>query len=543
MTAFWHDPQTDTLIYPGTLPEHIAPFLSDAKPLNGSYFAVPRTLRNSIVLAQYNYPVMPVMDSYDFPIEPGKKPLPHQKIAANFAVLHPKSFALSDPGVGKTLSALWAADFIMQATPPGTCRALILAPLSILEAVWAAAIARNFPGRRTYRILHGDPDKRIRLLSESADFYICNHDGVKVGTHIKGKRRMELDGFSAALAARKDIKLVIVDEASAYKDASTARHAISRKVFGDRPYITMLTGTPTPNAPTDAFGLAKFVNNAFGKSKTGFQLETMIKVSDFKFVPQKDGYEKARRLLTPAIRFALDEVWGDSLPPMMTQRRCVELTAEQKKHYVDLKRNLQVIARSGTAIPANNEAAARQKSIQISLGMIYDENHKTHVIDATPRYREIYEIINSTQRKVLVFVVITGALHLLLEYVRKQWKKDGLPFTCGFINGEVSPSKRPALINAFETDANFKVMFADPQAAGHGINQFVAADTIIWASATDKAELYTQGNARVRRPGQKYPSTCFQIVSNKLEEEIFDRLEANTGMQGLMLQAIREGQF
>ena len=544
MSEFW---ATDTaLIYPGALPGHVAPFLPEATNLNDQFFAVPRTLRNSIVLRQFNYPVPPVMDGYDFPIEPGKKPLPHQKIYANFSVLHPKMFNLGDPGTMKTLSTLWAMDFVMQQFEPGACRALIIAPLSILETVWGAAIFRNFPGRRTFKILIGDEARRIKLLSEPADCYIINFDGIKVGSHVKrnakrGEPRIQIDGFSAALRDRKDIRMVIVDEASAYKDSTTYRHAITRMVLGDRPYFWGLTGTPTPNAPTDAFGLAKFVNNAFGKSITGFRGETMIKVSQFKFVPQKDGYDKARRLLTPSVRFALDEVWD--APPMTFQRRKVELTVEQKKAYADLKRDLQVLAKSGAAIPAANEAAARQKAIQISLGMIYDENHKTHVIDATPRYRELADIIEGTQRKVVVFVVITGALHLMMDYLRKQWKAAKLPWKCGFINGEVAASKRPPIIKAFESDPDFKVVFADPQAAGHGINEFVAADTVVWASATDKTELFLQGNARVRRPGQLHPTTCFQMVSNKLEEEIFDRLEGNSGMQGLMLAAIREGKF
>lgn len=538
MSEFWAT--DDQLIYPGTLPGHIAPFLPDARQ-TPQFFAVPRTLRNSIVLSQYNYPVMPVMDGYDFPIERGKTPLPHQKIYANFSVLHPKMFNLGDPGTMKTLSTLWAADFMMQQFEPGTCRALIIAPLSILETVWAAAIARNLPGRRTYKLLLGDADKRIKLLAESADFYVINHDGIKIGAHLRGPRRAQLDGFSAALADRKDIRIVIADEASAYKDSRTFRHAITKKAVGDRPFWWGLTGTPTPNAPSDAFGLAKFVNNAYGKSLTGFKLETMIKVSDFKWVPQKDGYEKARRILTPSVRYALDDVWDG--PPMTFQRRKIELTAEQKRHMADLKRDLQVMTKSGAAIPANNEAAARQKFIQISLGMIYDGDHKAHVIDAAPRYAELYDIISSTQRKVVVFVVITAAIHLMLDYVKKQWKAEKLPYKAAYINGEVPAKQRPAIIKSFVEDANLKVIFADPVAAGHGINEFVEADTVVWASASDKAESWIQGNGRVRRPGQLYPSTCYQLVSNKLEEEIFNRLETNTGMQGALLQAIRNGDF
>ena len=155
------------------------------------------------MLRYFNYPVAPIMDeaSYDFPIEPGKKPLPHQKVYANFSVMHPKMFNLGDPGTMKTLSTLWAADFLMQQFPPGTTRALIVAPLTILDTVWAAGIFRNLVGRRTFKILTGDEAKRTKLLAEEADFYIINLDGIKVGARARPKR--ELRGFSASLPSAR----------------------------------------------------------------------------------------------------------------------------------------------------------------------------------------------------------------------------------------------------------------------------------------------------------------------------------------------------
>ena len=460
------------------------------------------------------------------------------EVPTNMLVLRRNGQVFVTGNTMKTLSTLWAADYLMRQFPKGTMRFLIVAPLTILDTVWAAAIFRNLAGRRTFKILIGDEAKRIKLLQQDADFYIVNPDGLKVGARARPKR--ELRGFSQALADRKDIRGIIIDEASGFKDHTTFRWWCFHKEFGDRPFLWQLTGTPTPNRPTDAYGLAKLVNNCFGKSFQGFQLESMIKVSLYKWVPQKDGYDKARRLLVPSVRFALEDVWD--APEMTVQRRKVELTDAQKTEMKRLKDELQIMTKAGP-IDAANEAAARTKFIQISLGAVYDSQHNVHVVDASPRYKEIEDIVEGTQRKVLIFVSITSVIHAMLKHLVAAWKKEGLPYRCGFINGEVQASKRPALIRDFEADPNFRVMFADPQATAHGINAFVVADTVIWAAPTDKAELYIQGNARVRRPGQKYPTTCFQIVSNKLEEEIFDRLETNTGMQGLMLDAIRDGKF
>jgi hypothetical protein len=550
--TFYLDSQRNLVIYPGA-PGHLQQYIPDLKILSPQYFAVPKTLAALQVLAWYNWPVPPVMtdENYSWPIEPGKTPLPHQKIYANFTALHSRMMNLGDPGTMKTISTLWAMDFLMQQSRE-PFKALVVAPLTILETTWAKAIFRNFLGRRTCAILTGSEDRRLSRLEQDVDVYIINHDGIKVGAHIRRKvdprypkqKRIELDGFSAALAGRQDIKMIIIDEAHGFGDSTSARSGVADMLFGvgKRPMLKQLTGTPNATAPTDAYGIAKLSNNAFGKSFTRFRLETMMKVTDFKWVPQKDGYDKARQLLTPAIRFGLDEIWDG--PPMTVQRRSVDLTEAQKQEMKRLRNELQVVAASGHAISAANESAARQKLIQLSLGAIYDDQHNVHFIDASPRYRELEEIVESTERKVVVFVPITSAVHLVVRYLRDTWKKKHKPWKCDFINGEVKAGKeRDAVINAFVSDPDFKLVVADPQTATEGINEFVIADTVVWFGATDRAKAWIQGNARVRRPGQKYPSTCFQLVSNKLEEEIFDRLENNTSMQGLMLDAIRKGEF
>lgn len=531
--SFYHDVDRRLLIYDrpsGLIRQHIP----EAKEVNGRFVAVPQTLRNSIVLRWLNYPVAPIItdQNYDWPHAPGITPLPHQKQMANFMALHPRSFNLSDMGTMKTLSTLWAADWLMSQAK-GPCRALIVAPLSILQRVWADAIFKNFLGRRTCTLLYGSADRRCQLLAESkADFLVVNFDGVGIGAHTR--KKFELDGFSAELAGRTDIRLAIVDEASGYRDASTKRHRIAREVIGKRPVLWMLTGTPTPNAPTDAYGLAKMMNNAFGKGFKTFKQETMIQVSNFVWRPKKDGYDQARKLLTPAIRYELKDVWDG--PAMTTQQREVPLTKDQTAAMATLKRDLQIVVKSGQPITAANEAAARQKFIQISLGAVYDQDHCAHLIDSAPRLNELEDVIESTTHKVLVFVPLTSVVDLLHKRLSKK-------YGCVVLNGDVSPKDRAKGIKQFAEDDEVRVCIADPQTTAHGINEMVVADTAVWYGPTDKTELYLQGNKRIHRPGQQYPTTIVQLVSNKLEREIFHRLETNTSMQGLLLDMVRKGEI
>lgn len=516
------------------MPPHVAASIPESKSYS-KYFIVPNSLHSKQVLRHFNYPVPPVITdaNYDWPIEPGRRPLDHQKVMANFDVLHPRSFNLSDPGTMKTQAKLWAADWLMRQYPHGKCRCLVVAPLTILETVWQAGIFKSFLGRRSAEILHGSAEKRRALFAKKPDFAIINFDGVKVGAHTR--KRLELDGLSADLANDPDVQIVVVDEADNYCDAQTARNRIARLVFGRKPYLWLQTGTPTGNAPTDAYGMAKIVNNAFGKSFGTFRSETMMQVTQFKWVPQRDGYEKARKLLTPAIRFNIEEVWKDA-PGVTMQQRKVELTPSQVKALAALKSSLQVQMASGTTISTNNEVGARQKFMQIVQGLVYDEAHDVHPVDAAPRYAEIEYLVRHSARKVVIFASLTSVVNFLYKQLSKHWK-------CGIINGDVNQKDRPTIIRAFESDPEFKVVIADPQATAHGINEFVVADTVIWAGPTEKTRLYIQGNARVHRPGQKYPVTGYQIVATKLEQEIYRRLETNTSLQGALLNLVQRGEL
>jgi SNF2 family DNA or RNA helicase len=291
----------------------------------------------------------------------------------------------------------------------------------------------------------------------------------------------------------------------------------------------LLTGTPTPNAPTDAYGLAKLVNNAWGKSKTGFKLETMYQPfpNSFKWLPKKDGYEKARQLLSPSIRYDLHDIWNG--PECVTQQRSVELTADQKKQMAELKKTLQVTMKSGAEIGAINEASARQKFIQISLGAVYDSEHKVHLADAKPRIAALNEILDEAPGKFLVFAPLTSVVELLKRELKHR--------NVEIVNGNVSQKERTKVFAAFQ-EGDLQGIVADPGTMAHGLDLWQAR-TVIWYGTTDKAELYAQANRRAHRPGQKFPVNVVQLVSNPLEIEIFRRLENNLSLQGSLLTMIK----
>ena len=498
--------------------------------VDGGYVACPATLANLQALRKAGHTCLPPMDlhGYDWPIHSGWKVLPHQRVTANFLALHPRSFCLNDMGSMKTLSALWAADYLMEMhrRQGVKMRALVVAPLSILSTTWGEAIWQHFIGRRTFAVLTGDAKKRRKQLEKDVDFYIINHDGLCIG--VPSQRKSPLEGLAADIAARQDIRLALVDEASAYRNATTRRHHAARRLLRDRPYLWLMTGTPTPNGPTDAYGMAKLVNDAYGETFTNYKQRVMLNVSSFKWVPKAGSAQEASKMLTPAVRFAIEDCV--ELPPCTVQQREVPLSAVQAKAYHKLKHEAVLAMQSGQLIHAVNEAALRMKLIQVACGAVYDTEHDSFYMDPGPRLAEVDEIIEETNRKVVVFAPLTNVVHMLHDHLKDK-------HVCAMINGEVKGRARDDVIRRFgDVDDPLRVIVVDPGTVSHGINQFVTANVAIWYGPTDKTEQYLQANKRVDRPGQTVPTTIIQLVATKIEKEIFARLEANQGMQGVILK-------
>ncbi|HEX8838233.1 MAG TPA: DEAD/DEAH box helicase [Candidatus Acidoferrum sp.] len=440
-------------------------------------------------------------------------------------------------GTGKTLSSLWAADAIMRdAESKGNPRiaALVVAPLSTLQTVWADTVYANFLGRRTAVILHGTPEKRIAALAQPADFYIVNHDGIKNGAKIVNSgrtRKIEWRGFAAALAARADLRIVIIDEAGAYRDHRSIRSKVLHAFLSGREFAWAMTGTPTPNGALDAYGLSKLLNRNKGEFYTNFKNRITVPDphSKFKFQYKRGAMEEAHKMMQPAIRFAIEDC--QDLPELVTQDREVLLTAEQLKWIAELKREFLLELKKGT-VTAVNEAAMRLKLLQIASGVVYDEKHNEHKVDCRPRFAALREIADEAEAKIIIFAPFISTVNMLnaglTEYSR-----------C-VILGSTPVKERIDLIRRFQQERDPRVLIAHPETIAEG-QTLTAAATVVWWSPIDKTRLYLQGNKRIHRPGQTRSCTVVNIAGSKVEREVYRRLANNEEMQGLLLKMVQEG--
>ena len=441
------------------------------------------------------------------------KPFSHQKDTASFFTLNKKSFCFNEQGTGKTASAIWASDYLLKEKI--IKRVLVICPLSIMDSAWRADLF-SFAPHRTVDIAYGTASKRKKIINNKAEFVIINYDGVDIVAE-----EVKKGGFD----------LIIVDEATHYKNAQTKRWKTLNKLVQDNTWLWMMTGTPAAQSPLDAYGLAKLINpKSVPRFFGSFRDMVMNKITQFKWVPKINAKEIVFNALQPAIRFTKDECLD--LPPMIYVKREVELTRQQIKYYKILKTKL-IMNITGEQVTAMNSAVGMNKLLQISAGAVYTDDGQTLEFDIQHRYKVLREVIDESSKKVLVFVLFKHVIDILTNKLRS----DGI--TTEIIRGDVSASKRTAIFKQFQETDSPRVMVIQPQAAAHGVT-LTAANTVVWWSPTSSLETYAQANARVHRSGQTHKCTIVQLQGSAVEKHVYRLLDNKIDVHTKIIELYKE---
>lgn len=472
--------------------------------------AVRHTLDATRVLRNLGIPApAPIKYHYRWP---GKfKPGAHQIVMAEFLTLHRRGFNLSEMGTEKTAAALWAADWLMENNY--VRKVLIVTPLSTVERVWLSEIFAVLMHRKA-GVVHGSREYRLHMLSLDLDFYIINYEGLAI-TDVR-----------RAIMARGDIDLVIVDEASNYRNAGNRQYAAFAKMMQPHQRLWMMTGTPTPNAPTDAWALARLVSpERVPKYFGAFRQQTMQQVTQYKWAPKPDASRIVYDALQPAVRFRKEDC--KDLPPVTVSARDCPLTKEQTKALTAMRKQMQAELRT-KQITAVNAADTITKLRQILCGSVKDPLTDDYIpLDHTPRLQVLMDCIAEASAKVFVVVPFKGIINVLAKEVSKQ-------YSVGVLNGDVSVSKRNEVIVNFKTRTDPHVLLCHPKVMSHGLNLTEADMCIFYAPiySNDQAQQVVE---RFNRSGQTRPMTVIRIGGHKLEWDIYKLVESRRLGQQQML--------
>lgn len=437
----------------------------------------------------------------------------HQKRSLQVLSTQPRVLDFSDPGTGKTTTEI--CDFSGRRHSGGGC-ALIFAPKMLLTNVWEREFFVNDP---MLRISAAYAKNREEAFQVEADAYVTNHDA------------------AAWVAAQppsffKRFDTLILDESTAFKHASSQRAKALRKIVPYFEFRRALTGTPNSNGICDVWHQALLVDDGRRLGRSFFQFRaatcTPVQVGPS---PQHLRWEDrpgsetavAQLLADITIRHRLE----DCVDIPQNHAYAVECPLDRKHRqaYEQLKKDALLVLKDAS-VTAVNAAVLYTKLLQCVSGAVYNDAGAYSVID-TSRYELIMDLVEARQNSVVFF-----QWRHQKEQLVKLAQAGRIPFAV--LDGTTSERDRATLVQQFQ-DGAFRVLFAHPQSAGHGLTLTRATSTI-WASPTYNLEHYLQGLRRIYRIGQtERTETIVVTAPDTIDVAVWEALQVkNVRMDNLL---------
>ena len=483
--------------------------------LNGCvYKAVAYTESNVRALRSENIHVVgPILHYYNWPTS--QPPLKSQKHAAEFFSIVRRGYNTSQMGCGKTRATCYNIDYGLRSGL--ITRVLIVAPLSTLNVVWFRELFTEFKSTSPV-VLYGTRDKRLKLFkSDNYNVHIINHDAL----HI----------ISDKAAGYYD--MVVIDELSAFRTKNTRRWRHMNAIINGKqqvPYVIGLTGTPTPNAPTDAWAQCKLITpHTVPKSFVRFRDLTMTQVTQFKWVNKPNAAKLVADAMQPCVRFTREECFD--LPPVTFSDREAEFSSEQREAYSTMMKHFVVESSEGR-ISAVNEGVKINKLLQICGGYVYTDSKKTIPLNPKRRLDVLNDVLGEAQGKVIVFATFIHVVDAVYEALKARGHD------VARVYGATSSEERDHIFRTFQNSEGIQVLVAHPKTMSHGLT-LTAASTIVWYLPTTSSETYTQANSRISRGGQAQHQHIVHLIGSEIEKRAYKRLQGNLKVQGILLDLLQ----
>ncbi len=400
----------------------------------------------------------------------------------------------------------------------GLKKVLIVAPLRVATHTWPNEVEKWDHINLTYRVIRGTPNMRKKQIASPADVYIINYENLS----------WLVDNYRH----NWPFDVVVFDESSKMKSASSKRFKAFRKVQRFSSRVICLTGTPAPNGLLDLWAqvylldggerlhpyITHYKNEWFNSDYMGYNWTP-------KYGADQDIQDRIKDIcLSMQAKDYLE------LPEYISNVVKVYLTDQQMDQYKELQDEFYLELSAETSVTAANAAVLSSKCLQFSNGAMYlNDSFGNPTSDweeiHTEKLNALQDIVDEANgAPVLVFYNYRSDL----DRIKNQFKQ------------AVELDKEGKLLNAWNA-GRIPILLAHPASAGHGLNMQDGGNIVVWFGLNWSLELYQQANARLYRQGQTKPVFVHHIVAaDTVDELVLDRLSNKRSVQDVLINALKE---
>lgn len=454
-------------------------------------------------------------------------PMDHQKRAMEKSRGKPAFFLLMEQGTGKTKVGIDEAGELWSA---GKIDAVLVLSKKGVHKQWIASqVPEHFgaPWEGAYWNGSKFVVVKTKAVGERCIWCAINWDAIKFPK-----------GFKAAEDFVKQHRgriMIIGDETQEIKTASSARYKAAtalRKLAAPKKVIAM-TGTPIAKDLTDEWAQLKWLDpDILGINYKGaFQTEFCIMGGfEGKSVVGSKNMARFRSKVDPFSFRATQEELG--LLPPNRRRWTFELSLEQKTLIRRIREGMQTSSQDKMV----EAAVALLRMQQVGCGFHVTEDG-TRILDKNPRVEALLEVLDAYPGKAIVWHRFNADATLIREALAKAGE------SAVFYSGETSSKDRDEALDSFLSSQGARVLVANPQAAGTGLNLQVGGCLhAIYYSNSFRAIDRWQSEYRIQRIG-----TIGQVVYTDLvakggviDQMILSNLKRKKGISELAIGEIRD---
>ena len=439
------------------------------------------------------------------------KPFVHQAAYLQRFWEDPHVALLADMGTGKSFMLINNAAMLYD---KGKINAmLIIAPKGVYRNWYKSEIPKHMPEHVTYKMACWSPAPRKAERQEMEEMWNCV-DAMRILI-------MNIEAFStekgmtyARTFLRVTQAFMAIDESTTIKTPTAKRTKNIIKVGKEAVYKRIATGSPVTKSPLDLYSQCEFLSpdclnvHSYYAFQARYAVLVERKMSTHTF-KQIVGYRRLDELQHKLNDFSFRVTKEEclDLPDKVYTRREIELTAEQRKAYDQMK--LMALAEvEGNLMSTNNALTQLMRLHQIVCGHVkMDDGQQLNI--PSNRVNELLATVAETQGKVIIWANYRRDIENIRIALAKEY---GMTSVATYF-GDTEAEERQEIVEKFQDlDSDLRFFVGNPRTGGYGLT-LTAANLVVYYSNSFDLEVRLQSEDRAHRIGQTSKVTYVDFIT------------------------------
>jgi len=474
---------------------------------------------------------------------------PHQRAGVQFLAAARRALLADEPGLGKTAQTIRALKELKdrgeQVFP-----ALVVCP-NTLKKNWKREFAMWWPGVNVQVISGSATQRRKQFSEEDVDVYVINWESLRSHSRLASygsvalARCVDCGGHDDKVSENRcevhkrelnaiDFKAVIADEIHRSKEPKSKQTRALWAASGDADIRYALTGTPIANNVLDLWPILHWIAPNEWPSKSRWidrMVDTMFNAFGGMMVIGVKPHmrEEFDAAINPRMRRMLKAKVLPWLPPVIKERRDVEMSTKQKKAYEQMRDVMIAQLEGGEALTAPSPLTQTTRLLQFAssyAGIAVDEITGEMSVALSEPSCKIDSLMDDVDAGDFGddSVAVCAVSRQLIDILSARLEKAKIPH--GLITGAQNEDERQKAIDDFQSGRIKWILFT-AQAGGVGVT-LTAARRLIMLQRPWSLVDYKQALDRVHRIGSEIHDSIVitdYVTEGTIEERVIQVLE------------------